>query len=318
MNNRQQNTNNHSSTNIAEAALRRASGDLGAGDTTASEPRTAWAAVLRRFTAMSSVRKWSQTGRFLAQTEVHVYALSIAASVLLSFFPFLIVIESICRYTLRWPAAVDAINLALMDYFPSDVGVFLARNLKAAVEQSGPTQVVSVLLLLFTANGVFEPLEVALNRVWAVPKNRSYIKNQLLSLALILVCGALVLGSLLLTAKDQEITRSVLHLRSLPAWLTFILFKLAALPITVSVLFLVYWILPNRKVPAPPLLAVSIYVGLALEALRYLFLFVSPWTTTKLMREYGPFHNSISILLLSFLSAMVVLAGAEWSARQLD
>ncbi len=258
---------------------------------------------------------WRATARFLAQTESHVYALSIAASVLLSFFPFLIVVASICRYTLHWPAAVDAINLALMDYFPTEVGAFVVRNLSAAVSRNGPTQIISILLLLFTANGVFEPLEVALNRVWGVAENRSYVKNQILSFGLILFCGGLVMASLLLTAKDQELARSLFYMQSVPGWLTWIFFKLAALPFTILALFVVYWALPNRRVPALPLISVSIFVGIALEITKYIFLLMGPMLIAKLQREYGPFHNSIAILLLSLVSAMVVLAGAEWSAR---
>jgi hypothetical protein len=35
----------------------------------------------------------------------------------------------------------------------------------------------------------------------------------------------------------------------------------------------------------------------------------------KLDKEYGPFVYSVSIILWSFLGSMIVLAGAEWSAR---
>jgi YihY family inner membrane protein len=274
------------------------------------------AAAARKWAAMSRLDRWRPTARFLGQTESHVYALSIAASVLLSFFPFLIVVSSIFRYSLHWPAGVDAINLALRDYFPLEVGDFLARNLSASVSRNGPTQIISLLLLLFTANGVFEPLEVALNRVWHVEENRSYLKNQVLSLGLIFFCGVLVMGSLLLTAKNQELARSLFGFASVPWWVTWILFKIAAIPLTFVVLFVCYWTLPNRRVPALPLIPVAIYVGLALEVLRYAFQALGPMIMTKLFREYGPFQNSVAILLLSFLSAMIVLAGAEWSARR--
>ena len=279
-------------------------------------PESGWRGLARKWAAMSRFERWHPTARFLAQTEVHVYALSIAASVLLSFFPFLIVMAALCRYTLRWPAAVDAINLALMDYFPAEVGTFLARNLSAAVYQHQSAQIVSLVLLLFTANGVFEPLEVALNRVWGVAKNRSYIKNQILSFGLILFCGALAMISLLLTAKNQELARDFLNLRNLPPWVTLVLFKVAAVPMTIFALFVCYWKLPNRKVPPLPLIPVAIFVGVALEILKYIFLSLGPWLMAKLAHEYGPFQNSAAILLLSFLSAMVVLAGAEWSARR--
>ncbi len=257
---------------------------------------------------------WQPTLFFLGQTETHVFALSIAASVLLSFFPFLIVIESLCRYTFHLPGAVAAINLALMDYFPAEIGAFIGRNLSSAVEHSGPTQIISVLLLLFTANGVFEPLEVSLNRVWGVAENRSYVKNQILSLGLILFCGCLVLGSIVLTAKDQQLARELFHVQRIPAWVTWLLFKLAAIPITIFVLFIVYWALPNRRVPARPLISISLWVGLLLEVLRYLFLLLGPFLIAKLAREYGPFQYSVAILLLSFLSSMVVLGWWYWRA----
>ena len=55
------------------------------------------------------------TLRYWMQTEVHVYAFSVAANVLLSFFPFLIVMLSLSRRVFSERAAVGAIDLALRD-----------------------------------------------------------------------------------------------------------------------------------------------------------------------------------------------------------
>ncbi len=256
------------------------------------------------------------TARYLSQTEVHVFALSIAASVLLSFYPFLIVMVSLCKYAFHWPDAVNAIYFAVNDYLPGEVGQFIQRNLAVSVASRGKSQFISLALLLFTANGVFEPLEVALNRVWGVQVNRSYLKNQLLSLFLIFLCGGLVLSSFLLTAINQEFLKHTFALPAIPAWMASAIFKVAALPITILALFLTYWILPNRRVPARPLMAVSISVGLLLELLKYANIMLWPYLKEKLQNEYGPFHISVSIVLLSFVLAMLVLAGAEWSARK--
>ena len=106
--------------------------------------------------------------------------------------------------------------LALSDYFPGDLGDFIIHNLTKV--NHGRYQLTSFLLLLFTANGIFEPLEVALNRAWGVKKNRSYIRNQILSLFLIILCGGLALGSVLLTAVNtQFVTASVWSQGSLAA-----------------------------------------------------------------------------------------------------
>lgn len=250
------------------------------------------------------------------ETEVHVYGLSIGASVLLSFFPFLIVMVSLCRYALQWPAAEGAIYLALEDYFPGEMGNFIRRNLRATVASRGPFQVISVLLLLFTANGIFEPLEVALNRVWGCAKNRSYVRNQLVSLGLIFACGTLAMISMILTAMNQTfLTRLVGTNTVTAAFLGGVLFKMAAIPISILILLLVYWLLPNCKVPIDRMLPVAVTVGLLLEVLKYLTLILWPWLEQKLRVEYGPFIYSVTIVLWSFFASMLLLAGAEWATR---
>jgi uncharacterized BrkB/YihY/UPF0761 family membrane protein len=244
--------------------------------------------------------------RYCMQTEVHVYALAVAASTLLSFYPFLIVMLSFCRNVLHWPAAVDAIYLALNDYLPGDLGAFIKRNLPLR----GAFQVTSMLLLLVTANGVFEPLEVALNRVWGAARNRSYLKNQLVSLGMIFLCGGLALLSLILTAMNEQWVRGWggSHARLM-------LFKLAAVPISILALFVIFWLLPNRRVPAARAAPVAIVVGLVLEGMKYVNLLIWPHLRGKLEREYGVFHNSVTILIWSFVAAMIILAAAQWAAR---
>lgn len=236
---------------------------------------------------------------------MHVYAFAVAASVLLSLFPFLNVMLSLCRHVFHWQAAVEAVYLALSDFFPGQVGEFIRYNVMVTVRDRR-FQAGSLLLLLLVANGVFEPLEVALNRAWGVSKNRPYWRNQLISLGLIFACGTLAMLSMVFTAINHSIGPRVLGL---------IFFKIAAIPLSMLSLFLVYWLLPNRGIPPGRVAPAAIVVGLALEALKYINLLAWPVLKIKLQHEYGPFYYSAFILLTSFFAAMVVLAGAEWSAR---
>ena len=249
------------------------------------------------------------TFRYWMETEVHVYAFSIAANVLLSFYPFLLVMLSICRYVLKWEGAEQAILFSVNDLLPGAVGEFVERNLRASVGSRGPLQLTSIALLFFTANGIFEPLEVALNRAWGIMKNRSFLWNQVISLGLIFVVGALVLLSAVLTGSTAGIDQfgGVIRL---------VVYKSLSVPITILILFLVYWLLPNRRLPAREIFPVAVTVGIALEVLKYLNLLTLPWLREKLRNEYGAFQNSVAIILWSFLAALIVLAGAEWSARR--
>lgn len=257
------------------------------------------------------------TLRYWMEVEVHVYALSVAACVLLSFFPFLIVMVSFCRYVLHWPEAVRVIHLAIADFFPSDLYDFIQRNLMQTVYESakahGSFQVTSLLLLLFTANGVFVPFEVALNKAWGISHNRSYVKNQLVSFGLIFACGSLAMASFALTAANQEFFASW---RWLPSWFALFVFKAMAVPLSILAIALVYWLLPNTQVRFWEVMPTAAGVGLALEALKWLNRLTWPLLKEKLHYEYGPFRISVAILLWSFAAAMIVLAGAERLGRK--
>jgi len=93
------------------------------------------------------------------------------------------------------------------------------------------------------------------------------------------------------------------------------MFKLAAVPLSILALFLVYWLLPNRKVPPTSVVPCALVVGLILEGLKYVNLAIAPFLDAKLEHEYFIFRHSAMILLWSFVASLVVLAGAEWTAR---
>ncbi len=262
------------------------------------------------------VRACAPTVRYWRRTEVHVFAFSVAANVLLSFYPFLIVMLSVCLYVLKWKAAADAVYFALNDYFPDQLGNFLQRNLQVTVASRGPFQIVSVALLLFTANGIFQPIEIALNRIWRCPSDRSYFKNQLVSLFLIFLCGGLAMISIVFTALHTQFLSAPGFTAMLARILGTAFLKAAAVPISMLILFVIYWLLPNCKIRAREIVRAAVVVGLLLEALKYVNLLVWPLLRSKLLAEYGPFLYSVTIVLWAFLASMLILAGAEWSYRR--
>jgi membrane protein len=248
------------------------------------------------------------TLRYWMQTEVHVFAFSVAANVLLSFFPFLIVMASISRRMFSYDTTRATIETAMNEFFPDALSDFVSRNLIPTAH----IEVYSLILLLFTANGIFEPLEVALNHVWGVRKNRNYFHNQAISFALIFVCGGLAALSVVLTGLNHITTQSLMGLGS---WIPALFFKLAAVPVTVIVLFLIYYFVPNFRPPRNRVIAAAIVIGLLMEALKYLSKLVWPWMFRKLTNEYGVFRYSVTLIILGFCFSMLTLAGAEWAAR---
>jgi uncharacterized BrkB/YihY/UPF0761 family membrane protein len=257
-----------------------------------------------------------RTLQYWMEMEVHVFAFSIAANVLLSFFPFLLVLVWFGR-TLGWDAAEQSVYLAMGDLFGPQVEQQIRHGIDWVPQRFKHFNYTSILLLLFTANGVFEPLEIALNKCWGIHKHRSFLMNQLVSIGLIFACGTLALLSVVLSALNADIVRYTgTSLVSRAAVFFPVLFlRLAAMPVLMLALFLVYWILPNGKVDWKRVLPVAVVVGLLLEALKYLLKWMWPAFIVKIQIEYGPFYWAVIVVLVSFLASMLVLAGAEWASR---
>ncbi len=254
-----------------------------------------------------------QIGRYVLSTESHVYSFAIAANVLLSFWPFMLVLIALLRNVLGWPAAVTALYATIQDFFAGATGEFLAYNLETITQWRYRVEWLSMLLLLFTANGIFLPLEVALNRAWGVKENRSLLRNQIVRMGLIFVCGILALFSAALTGAGVQVWEAFFGQTGTSApWAIKMIAKAASLPVTILALFLIYAYLPNMEVPRRAILPRVVIVGLCLELLKWINLAIWPWLFRKFDREFGVFKHSVTILTWSFLAAMVVLAGAEW------
>ncbi len=249
------------------------------------------------------------------RTEVHTFAFSVAANAILSFFPFVVLLMTLVRHLFHSRVMADVIVELLRDYLPAGQD-FVIRNLNAMVNSRHRVQIVSLLILLITSTGVFLPLEVALNRIWHFDKNRSYLHNQLVSLGLAFACGVLALLSIALTAGPLAFMQFVLrgYGTSFVRLVSFLMMKIFAIGASIAIFFLIYWLLPNGKVPAGAVLPVAIIMGLLSEALKYAYILALP--RLNFQEVYGPFALSVSLMFWAFLTGLLLLAGAHLSAEE--
>jgi uncharacterized BrkB/YihY/UPF0761 family membrane protein len=153
-------------------------------------------------------RRGGGTLRYLTQTEVHTFAFSVAANFILSFFPMVVLLMTVARNVFHSPAMNGVILDMLRNYLPTGQD-FIVRNLNALVNARKGAQAASLVILLFTSTGIFLPLEVALNRVWGIEKNRTYLRNQLISFALAFAVAVLALVSVAMAAGNQALLTAV-------------------------------------------------------------------------------------------------------------
>jgi membrane protein len=255
------------------------------------------------------------TIKYLLRTDVHTFAFSVAANSILAFFPFVVLLMTLIRRVFHSRVMYDVIVELLRDYLPAGQE-FVIRNLNAMVNSRQRVQIVSLLILLVTSSGVFMPLEVALNRIWRFPNNRSYFGNQLISLGLAFGCGVLSLLSIAMTAGNVALLEFLLrgHGGASVRLFGFVVMKVFAIATSVAIFFLIYWVLPNGKVPARAVLPSAIIMGLLSEALKYGYILALPWL--NFAEVYGPFALSVSMMFWAFLSGLLLLAGANLSAEE--
>jgi membrane protein len=255
------------------------------------------------------------TAKYLMRTDVHTFAFSVAANAILSFFPFVVLMMTLIRRVFHSRVMYDVVLQLLRDYLPAGQE-FVIRNLNAMVNSRQRVQVVSLIILLITSSGVFLPLEVALNRIWHFENNRSYFGNQLISLSLAFASGALALVSIALTAGPVAFMEFLLrgYGTGFVRVVGFLVMKIFAIAASIAIFFLIYWLLPNGKVPARAVLPSAIIMGLLSEALKYAYILALPWLNFQ--EVYGPFALSVTMMFWAFLSGLLLLAGANLSAEE--
>ena len=254
--------------------------------------------------------------RYLSQTEVHTYAFSVAANAILSLFPFIVLMFTAARRIFHSAAMVSVLGEMIHYFLPANQD-FVVRNMSLLVNARGGVQLASVVTLLISSTGVFLPLEVALNQVWGVGQNRSYVKNQLLSLGLALAVGVLALASVAFTAVQTKVLTLLFfgHTKNfLFNLIAHSFLQISAALLSISIFFLIYWALPNRRLPVRAVLPTAIVAGLSWEVAKLIYVRALHWM--DLGAVYGPFSVSVGLMMWAFLTGLLMLAGAHSSATR--
>lgn len=286
-----------------EAGDERVSPSLAAGYAVRVEDGATWAQVVA-------------LGRYMAKTEVHTYAFSVAAQVILSLFPFIVLLLTLSEKVFHSGRMADVVGDMMGNFLPNHQD-FVMRNMKALAHAHAGTKVFSLVMLLITTTGVFLPLEVALNSVWGVKRNRSYLGNQIVSIGLAVSVGLLAMASVALTAAQRTVLGWMFFGHTDNFVFNFLghaFLQICALAASIGLFFLIYWALPNRKIPFRAVLPTAIVMGVLWTAAKYVYIFALPHLDFHSV--YGAFDVSVSLMMWAFISGLLLLAGAYVSATR--
>jgi len=267
------------------------------------------------------LRRWKPVLANLISSDVYTMASAISTCAVISFFPFTILLTSIVQNVFHFEAGANLIEKLITTYVPSiSTTATPAAIAKDITSHAGSAHLalISVFILLVSAIGVFIPIEVTLNRIWEAPKNMSFIKNQLISFGVILICGTLSLVSFLIGGISLWLMRGTLGLLHLPKVerAEFLSANVVGFLLSITLFFVVFNLLPNIRMPLDTTVRASIFTGVVWELGKYLFI----WSVRKLDLSaiYGAyFFTPVVLILWSYVSAMIMILGAELAHREL-
>jgi len=165
--------------------------------------------------------------------------------------------------------------------------------------------------LIWASTWVFSSLRIALNIVFQVKKGWSFIRGKAVDLSMILLVGLLLILSITFTSGATFIQR--FHFAFFPEigiGLQFVLKYLLPFIFTYWMAFLIYKIVPNRKIHYQAALQAALFTSLLWEVAKQLF----GWYVLRLGRFsmiYGSLSTLVIFILWVYYSSVILILGGE-------
>src|SRR6266550_6789549 len=193
-------------------------------------------------------------------------------------------------------------------------GPDVARLIDRAIEARGSVTIIGIVLLVWSAVGVFGALAGGVSRVFTGTPRRPFWKERLIGLALLGATGVIAIASVALGFITQLVEDSLSARVSLPGigpLFSVIGLLISALLIFVSFL-VVYRVVPTRPLPLRHAIPGALVATALWTVLRIGFVFYAT-RVAKYDTVFGPIGTAVSLLVFLYFSSVVLLLGAEVS-----
>lgn len=227
---------------------------------------------------------------------------------LFALVPLLTVMFTVLSLVPSFAGLSDQIERLILDNMLPSTGAELFSYLREFSSQARRLSGPGIILLVVTAYLMLVNIEKVFNRIWETPGRRTGISSFLVYWA-VLSLGPLLLGaglmintyllSLQFVTENQEISGYIYALLEYLPWL------MTALAFT-----LLYKAVPNRQVYFKNAIIGGLVATLVFETAKALFGFIVSNSSFKSV--YGAFSIVPLFLLWTYLSWMIILAGAEF------
>lgn len=251
--------------------------------------------VLRRF----------ETDRCREQAGSLTYTTLFAVVPMLTVF--LVIISSIKALE---PARQQLQQMIYSNFLPK-TSIAFDKAFNVFTENSSNLTIIGVLFLFITTVMMLTSIETVFNRIWRVQETRNGIIGfmrywTIISLGPILLGSAFVISSTLASMNILSNNFAGYEVDGAAV------FWIISFLLTVLGFFILYWTIPNRRVPVQAAAIAGLFSAIVFELLKNLFGFVMTNFTSYTI-VYGAFAAIPIFLLWIFMSWNIVLLGVEIS-----
>lgn len=229
----------------------------------------------------------------------------------LSLFPLLLLLVTILGFVLHGDPHLQARLLdSALAQFPV-LGTQLRDSVHARTGGSSLALVIGILGTLYGCLGAAQATQNALNRVWAVPRNRrpNPITSRLRSLLLVVVLGVGVVAT---TGLSGLTTGAGAFGATIPGELLAVGILLAVL-VNIAMFMFAFRVLAAREVATRDLRVGAIAAGVGWEVLQLLGTYLVGHVLKGTRETYGVFALVLGLIAWIYLLALVTVLAAEVS-----
>jgi membrane protein len=246
--------------------------------------------------------------RAYSEDRCSILAAALSYYALLSLFPLALFLLTVASQFISTDVATREVSRVISSYLPG--GAQMVRNaLDEVTRLRGELSLVGAAGFLWSASGVFDATQLGINRAFRVSTPRPIWRQRLVSIGLVMSASVLFGASFALTTvMRQEIQSRVLVRGSFPFEALTIV---GAMLIGAAVFGLLYRYLPyDRAIRWRAVWSGALIAAVLWEIAKLGF----SWYLTNLAglnMVYGSVGTVIAVMLWGYLTAVIMLFGAE-------
>ena len=269
--------------------------------------------VEARANSVPPISVFVQAVRAFGEDRCSLLAAALSYYALLSLFPLALFILAVASQFVETETATRAVTRFIAAYLPSGA-VMVRSTLEQVTRLRGALTLVSAAGLLWSGSNVFDTIQLGINRAFRVPNQRPLWRERIVSLGMVMGAGILFALSFVMTTA----LRLALHYRLIHR--DTLLFDV--LPIAGSLLLgtgifgMLYRHLPfHSNIRWRDVWPSALSASVLWEIAKLIF----AWYITNLAllnMVYGSLGTIIAVMLWGYISAAILLIGAEIAAVQ--